>query len=275
MPLKRECPLVINVPTGGGEKAHSLCKSLDSYIAHGGKRNELFTLALNVLDKYLKDPFASSDNKTRAAIIRLTNTNKDLKGVIDAGTKKVSLPPSFDEGSIRNFFTSRISIRSFSHAAITKEEIKTALDFASCTPTACNRQTSKVYAFRDRRKIQEILDLQLGDQGWCNNADTLFVITGIATYFGGIYERHQVYIDGGLFAMNFVYGLHIQHIASCFKMYVRAPKTMNEFRDVCNIPQNELPIVLVLAGHYPDKESESPLSHRFSVPCSLDGVNIS
>ena len=78
MPLKRECPLVINVPVGGGVKAHSLCKSLDSYIAHGGKRNELFTLALNVLDKYLKDPFASSDNKTRAAIMRVTNTNKDL-----------------------------------------------------------------------------------------------------------------------------------------------------------------------------------------------------
>ncbi len=266
---------MINVPTGGGVKALSLCKSLDSYIAHGGKRNELFTLALNVLDKYSKDPFASSDNKTRAAITRLANTYKDLIGIIDAGTKNVSRPPSFNDGSIREFFNSRSSIRTFSHTAITKEEIKTALDFASCTPTACNRQTSKVYAFRDKSKIQEILDLQLGDQGWCNNADTLFVITGETTYFGGVYERHQVYIDGGLFAMNFVYGLHLQHIASCFKMYVRTPKTMNEFRNVCDIPQNEIPIVLVLAGHYPDMESESPVSHRFSVSCTLDGVNIS
>lgn len=248
---------------------------MDSYIAHDGKRNELIILALNVLDKYSKDPFASSDKKIMSAIMQLTNTHKDLLGVIDAGTKQVSPPPSFDEDSIRKFFNSRISVRTFSNSPITKEEIENALNFASYTPTACNRQTSKVYAFRDRGKIQEILDLQLGDQGWCNNADTLFVITGISTYFGGVYERHQVYIDGGLFAMNFVYGLHLQHIASCFKMYVRTPKILNEFRRACNIPQNEIPIVLVLAGHYSNIESESPVSHRFSVSCSLDGVNIS
>lgn len=259
----------------GGVKALSLCKSLDSYIAHDGKRNEIFTLALNVLDKYSKDPFASSDNETRAAIKRLADKHKDIIGLMEVGTKQVSKPPLFDEDSIRDFFFTRSSVRSFSNIAITKGQIQVALDFASCTPTACNRQTSKVYAFRDRRKMQEILDLQLGDQGWCNNADTLFVITGITTYFGGVYERHQVYIDGGLFAMNFVYGLHLQHIASCFKMFVRTPKLMDKFRTVCNIPKNEVPIVLVLAGHYSDVESERPISHRIPVGCSLDGVNIS
>ena len=259
----------------GGVKATSLCKSLDSYIAHDGKRNELFTLALNVLDKYSKDPDTSSDNKTRESIKRLTDKYKDLINAMEAGTKRVSMPPLFDDESIRDFFYSRSSVRMFSQVAITKEEIKRALTFATCTPTACNRQSSRVYAFRDRRKIQNILDLQLGDQGWCNNADTLFVITGVTTYFDGVYERHQVYIDGGLFAMNFVYGLHLQYIASCFKMFVRTSTIMKEFRRECNIPRNEVPIVLVLAGHYSDMASESPVSHRLSVSFSLDGVNIS
>ena len=120
-----------------------------------------------------------------------------------------------------------------------------------------------------------ILDLQLGDQGWCTNADTLFVRTGVATYFGGVYERHQAYIDGGLFAMNFIYGLHLQHIATCFKMFVRNPKVMKDFRKTCNIQENEIPIVLILAGHYSEESSECPVSSRFTVSCMLDGKDIS
>lgn len=253
----------------------SLCKALDSYIAHNGQKNEIFTLAINVLYRYSKDPFASTDKCTRESIYKQTQQYNDLIGKKEVGSKQVIEPPYFDENTILSFFSSRSSVRTFSSEAISKEEINKALNIASYTPTACNRQTSKVYAFRDKEKIRKILDLQLGDQGWCNNADTLFVITGVATYFGGVYERHQTYIDGGLFAMNFIYGLHLQHIASCFKMFVREPKVMKDFRKTCNIPGNEMPIVLILAGHYSEEKSECPVSSRLSVSCMLDGKKIS
>ena len=181
--------------------------------------------------------------------------------------KKVSEPTFLcSSEAIWQFFSTRSSVRNFSNKEIPRVVFKNAERFASLTPTACNRQSSKVYFYKDKNIISEILDTQLGDQGWCNNASALFVVVGNGSYFNASYESKQVYIDGGMFAMNFCLGLHLQKIATCFKMYVRSPKEDRRFHKVTRIPQNEIPIVLIMAGYYPNdgKEYYSPLSYRQS-----------
>lgn len=180
---------------------------------------------------------------------------------------KECYPPHFDRGQIEEFFASRHSVRDFSDEEVTDGEIAEAMRIARMTPTACNRQTSKVYAFRDKGIRDRIIDLQLGDQGWCGNASVLFLITGNQSFFGGAAEREQVYIDGGLFAMNFVWGLHLARVASCFKMFVRNPSLQRKLYRVLDIPGNEVPIVLVLAGHYKREPLLRPASYRFDRPC--------
>lgn len=249
----------------GALKASQLCNYINA-LTHEDTICEECVLAINVLNKYVKDEYASKDSA-------LTNKIKDIleryKSVIDDseyGLKEVSEPPVFDKEVIQQFMSSRSSVRYFSAEPVTKAEIDGAMEIAYLTPTACNRQTSRVYAFRNKGTIQNIIDNQLGDQGWCNNADVLFVITGIQSCFGGSYERQQVYIDGGLFAMNFTWGLHLQHIASCFKMFVRDPKLQDKVKKICHIPENEVPIVLILAGHYKQESIMSPKSHRIKHP---------
>lgn len=226
------------------------------------------------MNSYTLDEYASKEKVLLERIGRIISKYPHQIDPDSTGLKTVSVPVQFDKNLIENFFKSRNSVRYFSDTPITKEEIYEASEFASCTPTACNRQSSRVYAFRDRETIKHILENQLGDQGWCNNADTLFVITGNQSYFGTGYERNQVFIDGGLFAMNFVYGLHLQHIGSCYKIYVRERKRDIEFMKICGIPANELPIVLILAGHYLQEPIQSPKSHRFKVPILIDGKQI-
>lgn len=136
---------------------------------------------------------------------------------------------------------------------------------ARTTPTACNRQTSRVYTISDKERINDILNLQLGGQGWADNAPTMFIITGCMSCFGGITERQQVYIDGGLFAMNFVMGLHLYGIATCFKMFIRNYKLQDKVCKLCDIPRNEVPIVVVMAGHYRKTAVKDPISHRFNI----------
>lgn len=258
----------------GGGKCKNLCILTEKYINLSGTISNQLILTINVLNSYLHDEFACKDSDLVYKINELKSQYVNLISPELTGLKYVSEPPQFDVHIIEEFFNSRNSVRYFSKQPITEFEILTASRFASCTPTACNRQSSKVYAFRDRESIRLILDNQLGDQGWCSNADTLFVITGIQTYFGSGYERCQVYVDGGLFAMNFDYGLHLQHIGSCFKMYVRDHNREKEFKKLCNIPENEIPIVLILAGHYQNEPIQSPKSHRFNVPTYLDGIEI-
>lgn len=78
----------------------------------------------------------------------------------------------------------------------------------------------------------------------------------------GGYEHLQGLIDGGLYAMNFVHGLHLNHVATCFKMFIREPKIEKEFKQITDIPDNEIPIVLILAGHYKKTPVLSPKSVR-------------
>jgi nitroreductase len=255
----------------GGVKASSLTKLLKKYTALEGTSPEILSFATNILQAYTEDAYSSKDPQLLNQIHEVIAMNRQYLNKEISGVKEISEPSAFNEKDIETFFNSRSSVRFFSDAPITTTEIQKALQFATCTPTACNRQSSRVYAFRDKTTIRKILDLQLGDQGWCNNADTLFVITGVASYFGGVYERNQVYIDGGLFAMNFVYGLHLQHIASCYKMFVRIPSVMEELRAVCGIPGNEIPIILIPAGHYLPHAVHGPKSHRFHIPAKLDG----
>ena len=46
----------------------------------------------------------------------------------------------------------------------------------------------------------------------------MFVITGNASGFKYIHESKQVFIDGGMYAQNFLMGLHLSKVGCCFKM---------------------------------------------------------
>ena len=49
--------------------------------------------------------------------------------------------------------------------------------------------------------------------------------------------------------MNFVYGLHLNHVATCFKMFVREPKREKDFKKL---------------AHYKDAQVVSPKSVRIN-----------
>lgn len=246
----------------GAGKAKELITLIDAYIRRYGQ-DKVTSIAISVLDKYFKDAFASADVVIREkyALLCMENNcivNGDLGGVKQ--TMRPSVEISYSE--VLDFYASRTSVRAFSNKPIAEFEVQNALKIARTTPSACNRQTSKVYVFREKNVISNLINNQLGDQGWCLNANILFVISGNQSYFGGVFERTQVFIDGGLYAMNFVMGLHAQKIASCFKMYVRDSRKDKEFRQIAKIPNNEVPIVLILAGHYSDEPIYSPIAKR-------------
>ena len=113
--------------------------------------------------------------------------------------------------------------------------------------------------------INDVLENQLGNQGQANNADKLIVITSDLNFFGGVFERNQAFIDGGLFAMQFVMGLHCQKIATCCKMYIRTPKIDRDFYKITSINKKEVPIMLILIGHYSETIVKAPYSYRFPV----------
>jgi nitroreductase len=249
-------------PGWGGERASYLTKLIRDHLKKYTK-SEVVVVAINVLEAYLSDESSTRDDNIRQDIELLIKEHKEELQPNLGGTMPVTVPDHItDYNEVLQFYSSRKSVRSYSNRDVTDEEIEKAKLIARTTPTACNRQTARIHIIRDREVLSRLLDNQLGDQGWCHKTNVLFIITSNLSYFSGTYERNQALIDGGLYAMNFVMGLHAQKIASCFKMYVRDPRRDKEFKRIAHIPLFEIPVVLVFAGHYNDGESYAPISHR-------------
>jgi nitroreductase len=246
----------------GGERACYLAKQIEYHLIRYG-HSQVIDIGLNILYAYTLDVNATKEPKYLNTVSQLLKEHRSSLSLNLGGVKKVNKPIlNISYESIYELFRSRTSVRDFSDTPLLNEQISKAKDFAKLTPSACNRQTCKIYYFQDRILIKKIIDNQKGDQGWCYNCNTLFVITSNISYFNGTFERCEPYIDGGMFAMNFMIGLHVQNIASCYKMYIKEPKLEKEFRSLCKIPEYETPIVLILTGHYKEEGSFSPISYR-------------
>ena len=65
-------------------------------------------------------------------------------------------------------------------------------------------------------------------------------------------ERNQCWIDGGLFAMSLVLGLHAQGLGTCFLNWSKSSPRDRAMRALLKLPPEEVIIVLVAVGHLPD-----------------------
>lgn len=158
--------------------------------------------------------------------------------------------------------TGRFSFRHFSSEEIPNSIVKEALDIAKKSPSACNRQAYRVHVFSGELK-NRILRLQGGANSFYKEANKAVLITGnLNRYYTT--EMHLPYVDGALFAMSFIYALTSLGVASIPLTMGRKLNVLKDVQNQLDIPANEVPVVLIAIGNYPD-EAEVSLSHRNSV----------
>src|SRR5690606_36223937 len=103
------------------------------------------------------------------------------------------------------FARSRKSIRSFNGEKIDLEIIRSAIALALTAPSVCNRKASKVHLVEDKAKIDRILKIQGGFNGYIENVNQLLILTNDRNFYYTVGERNQLFIDGGIFLMNLLY----------------------------------------------------------------------
>lgn len=150
----------------------------------------------------------------------------------------------------RRLLQSRHSIRYFSEEPVSRDLILDALRLASLTPSACNRQGWKTYVF-EKDKSVELMRWQSGCRGFENELRYSILVTANLKAFLS-HEVHQAYVDGGLYAMNLINALHSLGLGtiplSCGFNY----QHLRELKRY-EIPENEVPIVIVAFGHLLDE----------------------
>ncbi len=160
--------------------------------------------------------------------------------------------------NFEDFFNNRYSIRNFSTESIPFELIQKCFKIAEKTPSACNRQSWRIYVVRDKKKKKQILEWQGGNRGFSDEIDTVIVVcSDINMYF--INERHQPYVDGALYGMSLILAFHSKGLGTIPLTLGMLNNKMNLLHSYLDIPKNHIPILMIGVGQ---------LEESFEVACS-------
>jgi len=157
----------------------------------------------------------------------------------------------FVQSSFKDFSNSRHSMRNFS-GTIELDLIRKAISLAQNSPSACNRQPARVYVLQDKERIKQVLAIQTGNRGFGHLADKLIVLTAELGGYLSLRERNDVYINGGIYAMNLLYALHYYQIGACPLNWCSIPEQDLKLRRTYNILPSETVILIIACGGVPD-----------------------
>ena len=161
------------------------------------------------------------------------------------------------------FVKSRSSVRNFDESEVLTSKIEKAVEIARNAPSVCNRQSWKLHHYKDKKLKNALLKLQNGSNGFTDSINQLLIVTTDVKNFTKL-ESNQVYVDGGLFAMNLILSLHSQQIATCCLNTCVTYIAENQIKKLGNIPDSQKLIMMIGIGNY--KEScEVAISDKFAV----------
>ncbi len=163
--------------------------------------------------------------------------------------------------AFRQLAESRRSVRGFKTSKIDPEIISRAVSVAQLSPSACNRQPCRLYVVSDADRCKLLLSYQNGNRGFGHTAPHVGILTSDESCFFDASERHEPYIDGGLFAMSLLLAFRAQGIGSCCLNWCVAPANDLAIHALFDIPESER-IVMLLAFGYPEEACCVPRSPR-------------
>lgn len=254
-----------------------LVNYINLYLLLYGSKPYLST-PLTVLNMYIEYHEAQGYNVDYLKPIvkdlqfHITSADKSLHGGVMKVSKEYIIKSTASTGL--EFFQTRHSSRQFITKPLTLEEIYFATHAAQKSPVVCNRQSGRIHAFSKSEDIKAIVDLQGGARGFIEDIPSLFCITSDIRNFHGIGERYQAWIDGGLFASSFLFGLHAQGIGACCLNWSKDALQDQAMRSLINLGDSETIIMFIAAGHLPDqltvaKSVRRPMDEVLSIRSGL------
>ena len=161
------------------------------------------------------------------------------------------------------FAASRPVVRHFA-GTVSRETVEEAVSLALTAPSACNRQHARVHVIDDPALRDRLFAAQGGTRGFGADADKVVVVTADLSAVRWAWERHDCYVNGGIFVMNLCYALHHLGVAHCILHWSVSPDVDREAHGFLGIPPNEA-IVQVIACGMPPEEFDVASSPRLSV----------
>ena len=158
----------------------------------------------------------------------------------------------------------RRSVRWYMPKPVPREIIDGAIEVAKLSPSACNRQPFEFRIFDQPDLAVEIGSIPMGTTGFADNFPCVVVLVGDLSAYAYERDRHVIYVDGGLAAMAFQFGLEVQGVSSCCINWPGIEHQERKMEKALNLGKHQRPLMLISLG-YPDPKGMVPYSQKKSL----------
>ena len=239
----------------GQQKVEALINRLDKYFKLYGNEDKTFlryplSTIMSYIDYTENNGVEIPEIKAKFETLVARVGIDDIK--VYSGIRETTKQEILDACN-RNFESllySRHSLRYFSDDPVSHDIVVKALELAQRTPSACNRQGWFTHVYEGEKAV-ELVMWQSGARGFEDECRHAILVTANLKAFLW-HEVHQAYIDGGLYAMNLINALHSLGLGciplSCGFEYEKLAQLIQ-----FDIPENEVPIVIIAFGNLQDK----------------------
>lgn len=174
------------------------------------------------------------------------------------------LPPlEVDYHQLYQLFQRRRSVRWFRQEPIDRELIVQAVQAASLAPSACNRQSFRFYLATESARATELAKIAMGTAGFAENIPCLITVVGDLSAYPNERDRHVIYIDGALAAMQLMLALETLGLSSCPINWPDIEFFERRMQKQLKLADYERPVMLIAIG-YPDPDGGVAYSQKKS-----------
>jgi nitroreductase len=225
---------------------------------------------LDKLDAQLKIRFdrarlgASSEQDSSSqncSPLIITQQSSAQQSVPYTFASKIQAPVSSD--AFLALCKQRRSVRWFEPKTIERELLEQAVNMAALAPSACNRLPYQFYIADDKAQSQRLIEIPLGTQGFAQNVPCTIVVTADLANYPTERDRHLIYIDGSLAAMQLMLALETLGLSSCPINWPDIERCERKMVKALDLPATVRPIMLMAVG-YGHADGKIPFSHKKS-----------
>lgn len=221
--------------------------------------------ANDVLESYFK--MVSVTKVTSAAKvvfqkaqINLSNLNLNPTGL------SIPVPSSdftidFDVSLIEQLILTRKSTRWFQEKRVPENLIQEILSVSTSAPSACNRQPYRVIALSDDDAIASVSKLASGTSGFSHQIPNLLVWIGDLSAYPYERDRHAIFIDSSLAAMQFMLLCRGHNLETCMLNWPEIRSRDHSVGKILKLKEYERVVFLMAVG-FPKSEALVPFSQK-------------
>ncbi|WP_257668499.1 nitroreductase family protein [Parapedobacter tibetensis] len=168
-------------------------------------------------------------------------------------------PNTITHTDFLNLNIKRRSVRYYLQQQVPRELVEKAVAVALQAPSACNRQPFMFRIIDDPELLKTASRLPIGTESFADQIQMMVFVVGDLSYYFDVRDKHVIYIDGSLAAMNFILSLETLGLSSCMINWGDIPERNKALKDFLHLNVWERCVMAISVG-YADPKGGIPSS---------------